>query len=82
MASFLYYCGIMYSKKENYSMARYTFKVATLFEHTPSIRELGILCVKGHGGDVDIEEGSRLLYLAERRGDETASLALDSYFEF
>ena len=63
-------------------MARYTFKVATLFEHTPSIRELGILYVNGQGGDVDIEEGSRLLYLAERRGDETASLALDSYLEF
>jgi hypothetical protein len=63
-------------------MARYTFQIASRFEHAPSIRELGILYVKGQGGDIDINEGSRLLHLAEHYGDETASIALDSYLEF
>ena len=81
MSSFLFECGTMYSKQGNYSMARYAFQVATRFDHVPSIRELGILYVKGQGGDVDIYEGSRLLHLAEYKGDETAALALDFYLE-
>jgi hypothetical protein len=81
MASFLYCCGTMYSKRGNYFMARYTFQIASRFKHAPSIRELGILHVKGQGGNVDIYEGSRLLHLAEYYGDETASIALDSYLE-
>lgn len=82
MASFLFYCGSMFAQQGAYSMSRYSFQVATEFGHIPSARELGILLVKGRGGDVDIYEGSRLLHLAERAGDETAALALDSFLDF
>jgi hypothetical protein len=82
MSTFLYYCGSMFAHQRAYTMSRYTFQVATHFGHVPSARELGILLVKGQGGDVDIYEGSRLLHLAERAGDETAALALDSYLDF
>jgi hypothetical protein len=82
MNAFLFYCGKLYSKHEQYCMARYTFKIATHFNHVPSMRELGILYIKGKGGEVDIYEGSRLLHLAEDAGDDVASIILDSYLEF
>ena len=63
-------------------MSRYAFGVASGFGHVPATRELGMLMVHGKGGDVDIYEGSRLLHLAEQAGDETASVALDSFLEF
>lgn len=82
MKAFLFYCGSLFAQQGAYSMSRYSFQVATRFGHVPSARELGILLVKGQGGDVDIYEGSRLLHLAERAGDETAALALDSFLDF
>ncbi len=82
MNAFLFHCGKLYSKHEHYLMARYTFKIATQFNHVPSMRELGILYIKGKGGEVDIYEGSRLLHLAEDAGDHVASIILDSYLEF
>jgi hypothetical protein len=82
MTSFLFYCGTMYSQRGLYAMAKYSFEVGANFGHVPSIRELGILYIKGHCGEIDIYEGSRLLHLAEQAGDDTASIILDSYLEF
>lgn len=63
-------------------MARYSFQLASRYNHIPSMRELGVLLVQGKGGDVDIYEGSRYLHLADEAGDEVAGLMLDSYLEF
>lgn len=82
MATFLFYCGSMYTHIGIYPMARYSFQVASRMGHVASMRELGILLVQGRGGDVDIYEGSRLLHTAENAGDETAAVALDSFLEF
>ena len=82
MTSFLFSCGIMCSKCGNYAMAKYSFEIGVKFGHVPSIRELGIMHIKGYGGEIDIYEGSRLLHLAEQAGDDTASIILDSYLEF
>lgn len=82
MAIFLFYCGTMNNKIGFHSMSRYSFRIATEFGHIPSARELGILMLKGRGGEVDIYEGSRLLHMAEQSGDTTASLILDSYLDF
>ena len=82
LSAFLFYCGTMYSSVGAYAMSRYAFQVASDFGHVPATRELGILMVHGKGGEVDIYEGSRLLHLAEQAGDETASVALDSFLEF
>lgn len=82
MSAFLYYSGMMYAKRGVYAMAKYSFEIGVLFGHVPSMRELGILYIKGHCGEVDIYEGSRLLHLAEQAGDDTASIVLDSYLEF
>jgi TPR repeat protein len=82
MANFLFYHGVVCSKLHMHLNARYSFQLACRFGHIPATRELGILYIQGKGGDVDIDEGSRLLHMAENAGDETASLALDMFLEF
>lgn len=82
MSTFLFYFGKMYTQRGMYSMARYSFQLASRYDHIASMRELGILLVQGKGGDVDIFEGSRYLHLADEAGDEVAGLMLDSYLEF
>jgi TPR repeat protein len=82
MATFLFYCGTMYTRLSLYPMARYAFSVSAQFGHIESMRELGLLLVQGKGGEVDIYEGSRYLHVAENAGDENAALALDMLLDF
>ena len=82
MTAFLFRCGEFYKSIGVYTVARYSYRIASNQGHVPSIRELGILLIQGKGGEVDIYEGSALLHRAEAAGDVIASLALDSYLEF
>lgn len=82
MSTLLFCCGTMYARVGVYPMARYSFLVAAQYGHAESMRELGILLVQGKGGEVDLYEGSKWLHAAENAGDETASLALDTFLEF
>jgi TPR repeat protein len=80
--AFLYFCGIYYLQKRNFEQAMYAFFVASKYQHAVATRELGVMLIRGQGCDVQLHEGARLLYEAERLGDKDASLILDSYMEF
>jgi hypothetical protein len=79
--SFLFCCGMYYLQKRNFEQALYAFFIASRFHHPASIRELGVMLIRGQGTNIQLSEGARLLYEAERFGDNEATLILDSYLE-